>query len=85
MRFWLFVLLVAISTMTLMGEVITDYDRNMDISHFKTYDWLAHEKFGITRSGLEKVLLDAFRGAFLLDSEKAILVERIETELEEIP
>lgn len=59
--------------------------RLMDQTTVSDEYWLAHEKFGITRSGLEKVLLDAFRGAFLSDSEKAILVERIETELEEIP
>jgi len=51
-RIWMFVFLITFSAVALMGEVITDYDRKMDMSHYKTYDWLAHEKLPIFRAGI---------------------------------
>lgn len=52
MRVWMFVPVIAFATVALVGEVITDYDRDADMSHYKTYTWLEHEKFPIFRGGV---------------------------------
>jgi len=58
--------------------------RLMDQTTVSEELWLAHEKLGFTRQQLEKVILDAFRAAFLPDEEKAALFNRVEAELKEI-
>ena len=45
---------------------------------------LAHQKLDFTRADLERMVLNALRGAFLPDDQKADLMRRVERELEEL-
>jgi adenosine deaminase len=47
--------------------------------------WLAHQALGLTRADLDHLVLNAAQSAFLPDAEKQVLVNRITTELEQIP
>jgi adenosine deaminase len=68
------------------GVVVTlnTDSRLMDQTTLSDEYWLAHTKLGLARHQLEKVILDAFRGAFLPDGEKGEIISRVEAELEEI-
>jgi adenosine deaminase len=57
--------------------------RLMDRTTLSEEYWVAHRKLGLSRSELERVILNAFRSAFLPENEKAALVARIERELKE--
>ena len=45
--------------------------------------WLAHRALGLDRAGLDRLVLNAARSAFLPEAEKQRLVERVTQELEE--
>lgn len=47
--------------------------------------WLAHQALGLERADLDRLILNAAQGAFLPDGEKQALVQRLTTELEQIP
>lgn len=46
--------------------------------------WTAHTQLGLGRSDIDRLIVNAFRSAFIAEPEKAGLVTRIERELEEI-
>lgn len=54
MRMRLFLAVVACMTTFLVGEVITDYDRKADMSHYKTFGWLEQKKIPVFRGGIPK-------------------------------
>jgi hypothetical protein len=47
-----FLVMLILGTAVLGGEVITDYDRQTDMSNFKTFAWLELEKYPIFRGGI---------------------------------
>jgi hypothetical protein len=51
-RFRVFLAVIALTATALLGEVITDYERNADMTHFKTFAWLEQEKLPIFRGGI---------------------------------
>lgn len=59
--------------------------RLMDRTTLSDEYWLAHRKLGFTRADIERVILNAFRGAFLDEEEKARLIAQVEADLKEIP
>jgi hypothetical protein len=46
--------LLAFTTRVFGGEVITDYDRKADMSHFKTFAWLEQEKIPVFRGAISE-------------------------------
>ncbi len=46
--------------------------------------WVAHRDLGFTRAEIDRVILNAFRSAFLPAADKARLVAQVQRELEEI-
>jgi len=59
--------------------------RLMDRTTLSDEYWLAHRKLGFTGAEIERVILNAVRGAFLDEDEKARLITQVEADLEEIP
>lgn len=52
MRVWIILSIFAVAITGLAAEVITDYDRKADMSHYKTFSWLEHKKFPIVRGAI---------------------------------
>ncbi len=46
--------------------------------------WTAHSQLGLSRSDIDRMIVNTFQSAFIPDLEKIDLVTRIERELEEI-
>jgi adenosine deaminase len=68
------------------GVVTLNTDsRLMDRTTLTDEYWLAHRALGFTRDELERVILDAFRSAFIDDDLKARLTAQARRELREIP
>jgi len=47
-----FLAVMVLAMVSMLGEVITDYDRKADMSHYKTFAWLEQEKLPIFRGGI---------------------------------
>ena len=52
MKFWIGMSLLVLTTTAVGGEVITDYDRKADMSHFRTFTWLDHDKIPVFRGAI---------------------------------
>lgn len=52
MRFRVIAMILAFALTGVSGEVITDYDRRADMSHYKTFGWLEQEKTPIFRGAI---------------------------------
>jgi adenosine deaminase len=69
-----------------MGGVVTlNTDSHlMDRTTLSDEYWQAHRLLGFDRTALDRVILNAFRSAFLPDEDKTRLIREIEAELREI-
>jgi hypothetical protein len=51
-RRWIFLAVMVLAFTGLMAEVIVDYDRKADLSQYKRFAWLKHEKIPVFRGAV---------------------------------